>query len=1325
MRSFIRNIWTQLWLTGVVCLVLLALYTSLGRQFIPLIETMKLDVEQALSLQLGTEVKLEALEGDWIWFSPRVKVLGLSIGDGPNRLTVQRLLAELDVSASLFYQVPVFESIILAGVKLPFVQDEALDWHLASFALAAAPTEPKNSKSFWQGEKPLWLQLLSQQGEVQLYDWQLAFKPFGKPVKEVKLLDLRLRNNGLQHWFDGEVQLAGTEAVLKTQFEVEGDLWDISQHNGKGYVEVASQAWQDWVPDHDSQWQLDKAFAGARLWIEVEQGLLHSLDGYIDIPEFSLSKSNMEETRNLSFKQGRVTLAGRRDGTDWHLWFDSDVQWLSAIAPPKPKGRLSWLPSIEGGLQLALDDIDLEKTAHWLESFKVFEPVYMDYITHLQPQGMVDQVRINLIPQQDWLWGVSLDVEHGSIQSWNGIPAAQQLNAHIQMNARGGVLKIRSSDTFLHFPNLYQEGWLLENAQTEIFWQIEEEYLHLVAPTIRSGFQQAELNGAFSFYTPLNNSSIEPQLHLMLGVENLDLLQQSRVIPSNAIKEISNWINDNIKSGMAKQASFIYSGSVAESPAAASQTIQLYADLQNAGMSYLPGWPEVEDIKANLMVDVPDVDIWIHKASTLGGELEPSSGRVKIRSDKNNQTWLTLAGIMQGSAVEGIQYLQDTPLKEQLGDTFDSWQVAGSMSNELYVHVPLGDTKGSNKIRLASTFDDLELKITDLDLSFSNLTGAIVFDSEKGLTSKNLTAKTFGGETLARISSSKVDEGFDISLKAKGHAQSENIKDWLPLFMLKPVSGELDYDMKLLIRPPARGGLALSMKSNLVGVDIATPAPFGKSAKQAIAFELDINQKRNLRVNFRYGDLANGIIALEDGQVQRGQVYLGTTQAYLPSDMGLSISGNIDHELDMKAWWDLWNDIKPEPEPVASRAKPSAVTKAKKESTILTHIHISAPAVNAWQQSMGASEIVGHHKWGRWQFELNSQMVKGNIILPDDLVNKIIEMDLEYIHMPIQDNDPNKDIAFGSSAALDPLLDFDPKWIPNMDMKVEEVFLGTSNFGRWDVALRQQEKFSQIQVKDALTKSMSLKGDINWSKDANGHKTHLNLLRLSSDNLGDTQRAFRKVAAIEAKKSKFDIDLSWQGSPAGFNYASLNGLAKVNIKDGILISDNAGALKAFGVLNFNSISRRLQLDFSDLYEKGVVFDILKTRLIFKNGIATFADPLWIDGPSAKFQSTGKVNFNSGEIDQKLVVTFPITSSLPLVAVLAGFAPQIAGAIYVTEKLIGEELEQFTSASYTVTGTIENPKMKIDKAFDNELEGKESRSFKNRFLDIFGLGDDDD
>jgi len=326
--------------------------------------------------------------------------------------------------------------------------------------------------------------------------------------------------------------------------------------------------------------------------------------------------------------------------------------------------------------------------------------------------------------------------------------------------------------------------------------------------------------------------------------------------------------------------------------------------------------------------------------------------------------------------------------------------------------------------------------------------------------------------------------------------------------------------------------------------------------------------------------------------------------------------------------------------------------------------------------------------------------------------------------MPVSDDVAGENIKFGSSETKDSLQDFDPHLIPAMDLTVGEIFLGTSNFGRWDVAIRQKPDYTQIHINDSLTKALKVQGDINWSKDESGHKTHLELMRISSKNLGDSQRAFRKAAAVESENARFDVDMSWQGSPMKFNYATLNGLAKASIKDGILVSDNAGALKAFGVLNFNSISRRLKLDFSDLYEAGVVFDSLKARMSFENGVATLVDPLVVVSPSAKFRSSGSIDFNTETVDQKLIVTFPIASSLPLVAVLAGLAPTIAGAIYVTEKLIGEELEKFTSASYSVTGTIEQPKLTIEQAFDNELEGEKSRSLGNRILDIFGLGDDE-
>ena len=163
MKRGLHLIWTQLWLTGVVCLVLLALYTSLGRQLIPLVETLELDIEKALSEQLGIAVDIESLSGDWVWFSPRIQVNNLQLGDVEHGFKIQRLEAKLDVSASLFYRVPVFDQINLAGAQLPFSEDEQGNWYLSQFLLASNDSS-QTVQDLLAGDKPLWLELLGNQG---------------------------------------------------------------------------------------------------------------------------------------------------------------------------------------------------------------------------------------------------------------------------------------------------------------------------------------------------------------------------------------------------------------------------------------------------------------------------------------------------------------------------------------------------------------------------------------------------------------------------------------------------------------------------------------------------------------------------------------------------------------------------------------------------------------------------------------------------------------------------------------------------------------------------------------------------------------------------------------------------------------------------------------------------------------------------------------------------------------------------------------------------------------------------------------------------------
>jgi uncharacterized protein (TIGR02099 family) len=1336
MRRLLYFIWTQVWLTGVVGLVLLALYTSLGRQLIPLIETQTENIEEILSTQLGLPVAIGSLEGDWVWFSPVVNANNITWGETENKLYAKHLEAELDVSASLFYRSLVFKRITLDGVTVSIQQHENLSWQIGQFSFNN-PKQSNENKTQESNEKPLWLELLTQQGELHLLNWQVDVQAFDADNKKLELIDLRLRNKGLQHWLDGEVRLGGAQgAILKTQLEVEGDLWEFNESNGRGYVELEPRAWESWIPIKDKDFHLERLTAGGKVWVEIEQGLLHALDGYLEVPKYLMTKKGTDQQQELSLENGRIILAGRRDKLDWHLWFNTEGNWLSELAPPLPKGRLSYLADFSGSWQLELQDLELEPTAVLVEKLELLPKIHTDFVVNLKPKGTAKKLHINIIPEQNFLWGAKIELADTNVVGWNGIPTLRKINALVELNAARGKTTFSNNDTFLHFPKLYPEGWELSDLSSQIFWQIEKDYVRLVAPKIKADYPQAnkekagELAGGFSLYIPRKNSLIEPRLDLSLGFKYLDIQAQKKFMPPAALPELSNWLSSNIYSGEINEGSFIYSGYSGPDAPEEALTLQLYLDIEDGRLTYLEDWPQVTDVKAKIMLDSPTTNIWLHSAKTLGGEFITNSGHIRIRKDENSIPWMTIKGEIQGSAQEGLEYLQTTPLRENVGGVFDQWHAAGKQLTKLYARIPLAqpevddniepsvDTYLKPKIRLTSELDDVDLNIKDFNLQVNNIVGQLKFDSDVGISAEELVANIFGGRIVSRISSENIGGAFDINIAATGKGTAEKLKQWQPLFLLEPMSGELNYTLDAGLKPLSRGGTTLTLSSDLVGIEVDAPIPFGKTAESVVPFQFSIKHTHDMRFTFNYGKWANGVVALENGSVKRGQIYLGETKAYLPSDDGLRVNGNIPVEVDAKAWWELWQKIKPiDPVDLAKED----VNGINEKTSILTHVDISVAQVNSWQQLMGPSHIVGDYKWGQWELDLTSNLVKGKIEMPDG--DKPMTLTLDYIHMPVSDDLPDEDIKFGSALMEDSLINVEPSLIPEMNLKVEEVFLGTSNFGRWDMTITQEDTHTKIHVNDSLTKALKVQGDINWHKNENGHKTHLELMRISSKDLGDTQRAFRKSAAVESKSSRFDIDMRWDGSPAKFNYATLNGLAKISIKEGVLVSDNTGGLKAFGVLNFNSIRRRLQLDFSDLYESGVVFDSLKARMVIKDGVATFADPLVVDSPSAKFQSSGSIDLNTDVVDQKMIVTFPITSSLPMVAVLAGLAPAIAGAIYVTEKLIGEELEKFTSASYSITGTLENPKLTIDKAFDNELDGKESRSMINRFLDIFGLGDD--
>jgi len=178
-----------------------------------------------------------------------------------------------------------------------------------------------------------------------------------------------------------------------------------------------------------------------------------------------------------------------------------------------------------------------------------------------------------------------------------------------------------------------------------------------------------------------------------------------------------------------------------------------------------------------------------------------------------------------------------------------------------------------------------------------------------------------------------------------------------------------------------------------------------------------------------------------------------------------------------------------------------------------------------------------------------------------------------------------------------------------------------------------------------------------------------------------------------------DVDGRWPGSPAWLATKRFSGSLDASLNKGqfVEVEGSAQALRVFGLLNFNSIGRRLRLDFSDLFGKGLSYDRVKGLLVASNGVYVTREPILMTGPSSNLELNGTLDLVGDQVDAKLLVTLPLTNNLPIAALIVG-APAIGGALFLIDKLIGDRVARFASVKYTVKGPWKEPKITLDKPF---------------------------
>jgi uncharacterized protein YhdP len=88
----------------------------------------------------------------------------------------------------------------------------------------------------------------------------------------------------------------------------------------------------------------------------------------------------------------------------------------------------------------------------------------------------------------------------------------------------------------------------------------------------------------------------------------------------------------------------------------------------------------------------------------------------------------------------------------------------------------------------------------------------------------------------------------------------------------------------------------------------------------------------------------------------------------------------------------------------------------------------------------------------------------------------------------------------------------------------------------------------------------------------------------------------------------------------------------------------------------------------------------------------------VKGPSS-FQFNGIGDANQRSLDGELVATLPVADNLPWVAALTAGLPVAAG-VFVVSKLLQKQVNQLSSAVYSISGSWDDPQVEFAHIFDS-------------------------
>ncbi|MDZ7857459.1 YhdP family protein [Sphaerotilus sp.] len=929
-----------------------------------------------------------------------------------------------------------------------------------------------------------------------------------------------------------------------------------------------------------------------------------------------------------------------------------------------------------------------------------------------------------------------------------GRPGLRGGRVRFDATERGGQADLRILRGELEFPGVFEQPQVaLDQFKADVRWQLRQapKAAPGARPAIdvevrRAVFATADGDGEFSGHwrsgppggpTFGRKGWLPGELDLDATVHQIRADRIHRYLPLGIHASVRDYVREAVRAGSAHTVHARVRGSVLDFPftAPGQGEFAIGGRFEQLTLDAVPGsrWPRYTDGSGQLVIDGQQLRLMQVRAR-LG---ETGSGSVSLDNIEGgidhlaDTPVLRLRGQGRGSTADVLEFLRASPIDGWLGHAFTPAKGDGRSQLALQLAIPLQQAENTTvqgHVELADT----RLQMRPDTPALEQLQARLDFTEHSFRLSRG-QAQAAGGPLMFE---GHLDDRGHLRFSGQGRATAQGLR---ALDTVEPLArlahafeGETDYRLQLTL---AAEGPTVQVDSDLVGLASHLPAPLGKPAAQAEPLRVRLEPQTPAAATLLQIDAGTPdaprlharllLDGAHEDTLRGGHVQVGASDGQPWPAQGLGVSIGLPR-LSLDDWQDwLQQAARAGHLPTTGHGAESAAgTAGDGLAAVVRQVRLQVAdlTLHGRRLSQVTARLQPTGSPATWSGDIEAEQLAGRVMLrpASALAPAATQARLSRLALPWP-TDPlaavGRDLPTAGTAPAEPM--------PALDLVVDDLVVRGRHLGRLvlqgipddDAGHRTPGTAGAWQLQQlSLTRPEArLSASGRWdpaereemASTASGAGSGSSRLsfRLEMDDGGQWLDQLGWAGTLRGGRGQISGQLRWPGPPAALAMAQLGGQLRLDVSSGQLLqADPGGAGRLLGVLNLQSLPRRLSLDFRDLYQKGFSFDHIDGDVQIRHGQASTHN-LRVRGVQAVVLAEGSASLSAATQNLRVWVVPDFNAGAASLA-YAVINPAIGLGTLVTQWLLQRPLAEAATREFQVTGRWDAPLVTpVDRAQD--------------------------